>query len=116
MTTMAECLPRICEAMCGDAQYTCSDGAFRLNTTGSYRVARLFIEKQYITLKYLELRYLLHMFSVVQNQMNSYISALPDVMKYVIGALSSNTYFQPSRTASKLILYPQLFEELKTIM
>ena len=116
VATIAECLPRICEAMCGDAQFGWSDGAFRLNTTGSYRVARLYIEKQYITLKFEEFRYLLNMFSVIQNQMNSYITALPDVMTYVIGALSSSTYIEPSLTASKLILYPQFFEELKTIM
>ena len=80
VATTAECLPRICEAMCGNAQYGCSDGAFRLNTTGNVTVARLYIEKEYITLIFKKLRYMLYMFSVVQNQMNSYISALPDVM------------------------------------
>ena len=112
---MAECLPRICEAMCGNAQYGCSDGAFRLNITGNLKVARLYIQKDYITLQLQELRYL-YMISVVLNQMNSYIPALPDVMTYVISALSSSTYIEPSPTASKQILYPQLFEELKTIM
>ena len=112
---MAECLPRICESMCGNAQYGYSDGAFRLNTTVNTKVAKLYYEKEYITLKFQELRHL-YMFYVVQNQINFYISALPDVMTYVISALSSSTYIEPSPTASKQILYPQLFEELKTIM
>ena len=116
MATMAECLPRICESMCGSTQYGCSDGAFRLNTTGNVKVARLYIEEEYITLKFQELRYLLYIIPVVQNHMNLYISALPDVMMYVISALSSSTYIEPLPTASEQILYPQLFEELKTIM
>jgi len=62
------------------------------------------------------LRYLLNMFYIVQKQFNSYITALPDIMTYVISALSSDTYVEPLTTASKLILYPQLFEELKAIL
>ena len=56
------------------------------------------------------------MFHIVHNQLNSYITTLPDLMTYVTSALSSDTYVEPASTAIKLILYPQLFEELKTIM
>ena len=52
----------------------------------------------------------------MQNQLNSYIAALPDFMTYVILALSSTTYVETAANASNLILYPRLFEELKTIM
>ena len=52
----------------------------------------------------------------VQNQLNSYIAALPDVMTYVISALSSDTYVEPTANTSNLILYRSLFEELKKIM
>jgi len=76
----------------------------------------LYMGKQYITLKFQELRYLLNMFYIVQKQFNSYITALPDIVTYVISALSSDTYVETLATASKLILYPQLFEELKAIM
>ena len=37
-------------------------------------------------------------------------------MNYVISALSSDTYIEPTASASNLILYPRLFEELKTIL
>jgi len=32
---MAECVPRICESMCGNEQYGCKEGNIRPNTTGS---------------------------------------------------------------------------------
>ena len=116
VTTLSECLPRICASMCDDEQFACSDGIFRLTTTGSYRKARLYKDKHYITLNFQDLRYLNNMFHVVYNQLSSYIEALPDLMTYVISALSSATYVEPASTASRHILYPQLFEELKTIL
>jgi len=101
---MVACLPRICEATCDNGKFSWSDGAFTLNTTGSSRVARLYMGKQYITLKFQELCYLLNMFYILHKQFNSYITALPDIMTYVISALSSDTYVEPLATASKLIL------------
>ena len=115
MTTMADCLPRICEAMCDNEQYGRSDGPFRLNATGSYRIAILYMDKYHVALKFQELRYLQNMFHVVQNQLNSYITALPDVMTYVISALY-DTNVEAAANASNLILYPRLFEEHKTIL
>ena len=80
MATMADCLPRICNSMCGNEQYGRSDVPFRLNTTGSYRIARLYMDKHFVALKFQELRYLQNMFHIVQNQLNFYITALPDLM------------------------------------
>ena len=65
--TFAEHLPRICEAMCGDEQYSCVDGEFRLQTTGTYHVARVYHGKKYISLHLTELRYMMYMFHVVHN-------------------------------------------------
>ena len=78
--TMAEFLPRICESMCGNEQYGFKDGDFILNTTGSYRVARLYLDKEYISLKLVELQYLSKMFHVVPNQMDAFTLAMPDVL------------------------------------
>jgi len=87
VATMAECLPKICEAMCDNKTYGHSGGVFRL-TSGKNRITRLHMDNHYITLNFQDLRYVLNMFYVVQNQLNSYIAALPDVMTYVIYALS----------------------------
>jgi len=116
VATMADCPPRTCQSMCDNEQYGRSDGPFRLNTNGSYRVARLYMDKHYVALKFQELRYLQNMFYIAQTQMTSYITALPDVMTYVISALSSTTYVEPAANASNVILYPRLFEELKAIL
>jgi hypothetical protein len=56
------------------------------------------------------------MFHIVQNQLNLYINASPDLRTYVISAQSSGTYDEPAVNASNLILYPRPFEELKIIL
>jgi hypothetical protein len=56
------------------------------------------------------------MFHVVQNQLDAYTNAIPDVLSYVTAALSSTAYIEPAPSASKHIVYPQLYEELKTIL
>ena len=48
---MVEFLPRISESMCGNKQYGCKEVDLRLNTRGSYRIARLYLDKQYINLR-----------------------------------------------------------------
>jgi len=53
---------------------------------------------------------------MVQNQLIKYTEAMSDVMNYVISALSSSTYVEPSADANKNFLYYQLFDELKTIV
>ena len=113
---MAECLPRICDSMCGNEQYVCKDGAFRLNTIGTNEVARLYLEKQYISLRLADLQYLREMFHVVQNQLNVYTLCLPDVLSYVTVALTSPNYVEPTPYSSKHIMYSHLFEELKTLL
>jgi hypothetical protein len=42
--------------------------------------------------------------------------ALSDVLTYVTAAQSSSTYIEPHVNASKHVLYPQLFEEIKTML
>ena len=73
---MAECLTRICESMCGNEQYECKEGDFRLNTIRSYRIARLYLGKQYIGLRLGDLQYLSRMFHVLKNQLKVYTLSL----------------------------------------
>ena len=105
---MAENLPRLCEPMCGNEQYGCKDVDFRLNTTGIIGVTGLYLDKQYISLRSVAWQYPLKMFHVVQNQLNH-------VLSYVTVALTSSTHVEPTHSASKHIVHPQLFEELKTL-
>jgi len=58
--------------MCGNEQYGCKEGEFRLITTSSYRIARINLDKQYIGLRLGDLQYRSRMFHVVQNQLKEY--------------------------------------------
>jgi len=84
-----------------------------MNTTVSYRVARVYLGKQYMTFTYEELRNLAYIMYMFQNQM-TYIATMTDVMAYIDTAHSSSTYVEPSSTADKSINYYQLFEELQS--
>jgi hypothetical protein len=56
------------------------------------------------------------MFYIIHNQQILYMRALPDVLTYTTAAQSSATYIEPQDNARPHILYPQLFEVLKTIL
>jgi hypothetical protein len=92
------------------------DGNFKLVTAGSYKTAKLSLGKQSLFLHYNELSYTVHIFHVIHNQQILYIRALADVITYATAALSSTEYIEPATSANKAIHYPQLYEELKTII
>jgi len=52
---------------------------------------------------------------IVTDQIAIYTNAMTDVMTYAMSAMASTEYIEPLPTYSKDILYPQLYEELKTI-
>jgi hypothetical protein len=113
---LAETIPNMCESLCNNESTTFKDGDIRLTTTGSIKVARLYLGTYYISLKLQELRYLREMFYIINNQQILYMRALPDVLTYSTAAQSSAIYIDPQDNASQHILYPQLFEEPKTIL
>ena len=114
---LAECLPRICDSMCGKKQYMCKEGDFRLNTIETNGVARLYLEKQHISLNLANLQYFREIFHVVQNQLNVYTLCLPDVLSYVTVALTSANYVEPAPSASRHIIpYIHIFRRTQTIM
>ena len=102
--------------MCGNEQYLCKDGAFRLNTIGTNEAARLYLEKQYTSLRFADLQYLREMFHVVQNQLNVYTLCLPVVLSYVTVAQTSPNYVEPETNSSKHIMYSHVIDELKTLL
>jgi hypothetical protein len=114
---LADILPEICASMCRGEKYEFGDGDFRLNTvTGGWLVARMTLNKRYISLKLNELQHLLRMFHVVQKQVVAYTNAMPEVLSYITTALSSTAYTEPAPDACKHIAYPQLYDELKTVL
>ena len=59
---------------------------------------------------------MMYMFDVVHIQHIIYLLALPDVINYARATQQSTVYVEPATSAIKSILYPQLYEELKTYM
>jgi len=66
-----------------------------MNTTGSYRVARVYLGKQYLSFTYEELLNLAYIMCMIQNQMTFYLAAMTDVMAYIDTAHTSATYLEP---------------------
>jgi len=73
-------------------------------------------DRKAVFLKLPELSYLTYIFPNVQNQLITYKEAMAGVMTYVLSAINSITFIEPSPTANRNILYSQLFEEIKTFM
>jgi hypothetical protein len=69
-----------------------------------------------MSLKLQELPYIQYMFYIIHNQQLFYMRALPDVLTYLTAAHSSATYIEPYMNVERNILYPQLFEELKSVL
>ena len=86
-----------------------------MNTTGSYRFARVYLGKQHMTFTY-ELRNLAYIMYMIENQMTFYIAAMTDVIAYIDTAHGSTTYVEPHSNADKSMNYYQLFEELKSVL
>jgi hypothetical protein len=113
VTTLGNHLPDIVQSVCVGEQFTYSYAPFRINSTGSYKVTRVTVDKAYMYLKQTELVTLFHMFYVIQSQLSFYMLALPDVLTYVTKAMASTTYVTPDPGATDSILWYQLFDELK---
>jgi hypothetical protein len=105
----------ICEAMCQGEYYSCHDGVFRLNMTGCFRVVRLTLDIEFMSLKLQELIYLRNIFYIIRNLLTLYTDTLPDVMSYVLAEQSFIEYIEPVSNASKHILFRQILEEFKIL-
>jgi hypothetical protein len=87
-----------------------------MNTTGSYRIAGVYIDKQFLSFTYEELRNLAYITYMIQYQMTFYTAAMTDVIAYIDTAHDSVTFVDPPSTANKSINYYQLFEEIKSVL
>jgi hypothetical protein len=113
VTILAKRLPGLVEAMCQSEQFQWSeDKVFRMNSTGSYRVAKLTLDKHWISFKLHELRNVYIIYTIT-NQLLVYTEALGDVQAYVNAAMISDCYVEPAPTVSRAVIYRRLFEDLK---
>ena len=113
--TFAEHLSRICEAVCGDEQNSFVDGEFRLQTTGTYHFARVYLGKKYISLHLTELRYMTYIFHAVHNQQIIYLRALPDVITNARAAQNSTVYVEPQPVPVNPFSTPNCMRKLRLL-
>jgi hypothetical protein len=114
LTTLFERLPELCEAMCRGERYTFRDGVFRLlYRGGNQAVARMCLDKRYILFKLMELRYLMNMLNIVQEQVSTFTNARDDVRSYAACADGYTDFVEPNPLISSDIPYVGLFNELK---
>ena len=63
---MADNIAALCNALSTNEHFSTKDGDFKMNTTGSYRIARVYLDKHFFSFTYEELRnlaYIMYMFS-----------------------------------------------------
>jgi len=116
LQTLAENITALCDALSSNEHFSKKDGDFKINTTRSYRLVRVYLDKHYFSYTYEELRNLAYIMYMIQNQMTYYIAAMIDVMAYNDTAHDSVTFVEPPSTADKSINYYQLFEEIKSVL
>jgi hypothetical protein len=115
LQTMALHITALCAALCNNENYTAKDGDFRMHTTGSYRVARVYIGKLYMSFTLDELRHRSYIMYMIRHQMTFYTAANADVITYANTAHGSTTCVEPHANAHASINYYHLFEELKSV-
>jgi len=105
LQTVAENIATLCNALSANDHFSKKDGDFKMNTTGSYRIARVYLGKQYWSFTYEELRNLAYIMYMVQNQMTFYTAAMTDVIAYMDTAHDSVTFVESPSTVNKSINY-----------
>jgi len=116
LQTLAENIATLCNALSANEHFSKKDCDFKMNTTDSYRIARVYLGKQYLSFTYEELRNLAYIMYMIQNQLTFYTAAMTDVIAYIDTAQYSVAFVEPSSTANKSINYYLLFEEIKSVL
>jgi hypothetical protein len=111
---LTENIASLCNALSANEHFSKKDGHLKMNTTGSYRIASVYLGKQYLSFTYKELRNLAYNMYMIQNQLMLYTAAMTDVIAYIDTA-HYVAFVEPSSTANKSINY-QLFEETKSVL
>jgi hypothetical protein len=105
LQTMANNIAALCNALSTNDHFSTIDGNFKMNTTGSYRIARVYLEKQFLSFTYEELCNLAYIIYVIQNQMTFYTAAMTDVITYIDTAHDSLLWsLPPPQTILSIII------------
>jgi len=92
LQTMTDNIAALCNALSTNEHFSTKDGDFKMNTTCSYRIARVYLNKQFLSFTYEELRNLAYIMYMIQNQMTFYTAAMTDVIAYIYTAHDSHFF------------------------
>jgi hypothetical protein len=112
LSTLSQCLQKLCENMCANEPYVCKELLFRLQTGRKDHAARLTYDKHSINFKFRELNYLLAAIIVIENQLARYSIAQNGIMTCVTTLLGPQVHIQFRPDAATYILLDVLFDEL----
>jgi len=115
LRTMADNIAALCSALSRNEHFA-KDGDFKMNTTGSYRLARVYLGKPYLSFTYEELRNLAYIMYMIQNQMTFYTAAMTYLIAYIDTARSCATYLESPSTVERSSINYELFEEFKSVL
>ena len=103
--TLAEHLPSQMDSLWRDEFFYVHDGDFSMHSASVYKTALLSTgakrNRRTIFLRLPEFRYLNYIFPLVQNQLTNFTEAMPDVMSYVLKALTSTAFIEPSKVQTR---------------
>jgi hypothetical protein len=95
---------------------TFNDAMFRLQTTATVGVAKMYLGRSFINLKLNEQQDLLSLSPFCADQQTKYILAQNDVVQFTVAALGSTEFVESYPTATNLVLFNQHFDELKPVL
>ena len=76
----------------------------------------MYQDKQNVIFKFVDLRYMMNMLHVLQDQQTKYILAQKGCHGLCRCCVGTIEFVEPPPTASNLILYDQMFDKLKTLL
>jgi hypothetical protein len=108
--TLWDNVPDICVAMRRGETFTCKDALFRLQTTATVGVTKMYLGRAFINFKMKELQNLSSLSPLIADQQTKYILAQNDVLQYTVAAQGSTEYVEPHPTATNFLLFDRLFD------
>jgi hypothetical protein len=111
--TPAEHLPELYDAVYLGIRYRYKDGEFKLQCSGTDSVARLYLNKRFITFKDCDIRYLICMLYIVHPSKHNIQSP---AMMWRMSSPRHQASLSNLSAFCGLILYDQLFQEIKTLL
>ena len=113
-SSLAMHIPKLCEHLCRNKPYKCSELGFQLLINN--HKARVKLNKKSIDLSLEEVNYLFSNIVFLQNQLARYELSVTGLKDYITSVKGSKTFIEPQPDASPYIMYDVLYDELQSTL